>query len=138
MSLIKNICNFFIVFFLTISQIGINHNMHFCGGKLFSVSFFNQSKYCGMHESNFGNDNESFTYIPENCCKDTQLHFSTKEFKNEFTLDLKFEIKLTNKIIYDNIIVDDFFFKESSSDLHPPPLINKKIFLINSQLLVYG
>ena len=138
MLLIKNICNFFIVFLLTINQIGIINNMHFCSGKLFSVSFFNQSKNCGMHESNSVKDYDSLTFIPEKCCQDTQLHFSTKEFKKELTLDLKFKIKPTNKAVYDNLIIYNLASKEFSSDLHPPPLINKKLFLINSQLLVYG
>ncbi len=138
MLLIKNICNFFIVLLLTFNQIGIINNMHFCSGKLFSVSFFNQSKNCGMHESNPGKDYDSLTFNRENCCQDSELYLSTKEFKKESKLDLKFKIKSTNKAVYDNLITYDYASKEFSSDLHPPPLINKKLFIINLQLLVYG
>ena len=138
MLLIKNICNLFIVLLLTINQIGIINNMHFCSGKLFSVSFFNQSKNCGMHESNSVKDYDSLTFIPEKCCQDSELNLSTKEFKKESKLDLKFKIKSTNKAVYDNLITYNLASKEFSIDLQPPPLINKKLFIINLQLLVYG
>ena len=138
MLLIKNICNLFIVLLLTINQIGIINNMHFCSGKLFSVSLFNQSKNCGMHESNSGKDYDSLNFIPEKCCQDSELYLSTKEFKKESKLDLKFKIKSTNKAVYDNLITYNLASKEFSIDLQPPPLINKKLFIINLQLLVYG
>ena len=67
MGIRKNTTNLLIVSLLIFNQLGINHIMHFCGGRLFSVSFFNQSKQCGMHELNSEKEDDSYNFKSKKC-----------------------------------------------------------------------
>ena len=138
MSLQKNATNSLIVFLLIFNQLGINQSMHFCGGRLFSVSFFNEPKQCGMHESNSEKEDDSYNFNKKKCCKDSQLYFSTNDFQNELISELNFEIKSFKKVFYNNLVVDSYWTKKPLKNLHPPPLLKKKLYLFNFQLLVYG
>lgn len=138
MSLQKNATNSLIVFLLIFNQLGINQSMHFCGGRLFSVSFFNEPKQCGMHESNSEKEDDSYNFNSKKCCKDSQLYFSTNDFQNELISELNFEIKSFKKVFYNNLVVDSYWTKKPLKNLHPPPLLKKKLYLFNFQLLVYG
>ena len=138
MSLQKNATNSLIVFLLIFNQLGINQSMHFCGGRLFSVSFLNEPKQCGMHESNSEKEDDSYNFNSKKCCKDYQLYFSTNDFQNELISELNCEIKSLKKVFYNNLVVDSYWTKKPLKNLHPPPLLKKKLYLLNFQLLVYG
>jgi len=138
MSLRKNATNSLIVLLLIFNQLGINQSMHFCGGSLFSVSFYSQSKQCGMHELNSEKEDNSYNFNSKKCCKDSQLYFSTNDFQNELISESKCEIKSSKKVYYHNSVFDSYWTKKLSKDLHPPPLLKKKLYLLNLQLLVYG
>ena len=138
MSLQKNATNSLIVFLLIFNQLGINQSMHFCGGRLFSFSFLNEPKQCGMHESNSEKEDDSYNFNSKKCCKDYQLYFSTNDFQNELISELNCEIKSLKKVFYNNLVVDSYWTKKPFKNLHPPPLLKKKLYLLNFQLLVYG
>ena len=138
MGIRKNITDLLIVSLLIFNQLGINHIMHFCGGRLFSVSFFNQSKQCGMHELNSEKEDDSYNFKSKKCCKDSQLYFSTNDFQNELISESNCEIKSSKKVFYHNLVANSYWTKKLSNNLHPPPLIKKKLYLLNFQLLVYG
>lgn len=138
MSLQKNATNSLIVFLLIFNQLGINQSMHFCGGRLFSFSFLNEPKQCGMHESNSEKEDDSYNFNSKKCCKDYQLYFSTNDFQNELISELNCEIKSLKKVFYNNLVVDSYWTKKPLKNLHPPPLLKKKLYLLNFQLLVYG
>ena len=138
MSLQKNATNSLIVFLLIFNQLGINQSMHFCGGRLFSFSFLNEPKQCGMHESNSEKEDDSYNFNSKKCCKDSQLYFSTNDFQNELISELNCEIKSLKKVFYNNLVVDSYWTKKPFKNLHPPPLLKKKLYLLNFQLLVYG
>ena len=138
MSLQKNATNSLIVFLLIFNQLGINQSMHFCGGRLFSFSFLNEPKQCGMHESNSEKEDDSYNFNSKKCCKDSQLYFSTNDFQNELISELNCEIKSLKKVFYNNLVVDSYWTKKPFKNIHPPPLLKKKLYLLNFQLLVYG
>ena len=138
MSLQKNGTNSLIVFLLIFNQLGINQSMHFCGGRLFSFSFLNEPKQCGMHESNSEKEDDSYNFNSKKCCKDSQLYFSTNDFQNELISELNCEIKSLKKVFYNNLVVDSYWTKKPFKNIHPPPLLKKKLYLLNFQLLVYG
>ena len=133
----KNICNSLIVFLLIFNQLGLSHNMHFCGGKLFSISFYNNITKCGMHKIKLDDTNNSLDLSTQDCCKDTQLNYNTNDFKNQSTFELNYPKKTINKFICGNPINYKYAHRKISSYSDPPILIQK--FYINSlQLLFYG
>ncbi len=133
----KNICNSLVVFLLIFNQLGVNHNMHFCGGKLFSISSHNNIKKCEMHKLKLDDTNNSLNLSTQNCCKDTQLNYTTNDFKNQSTSELNYPKKTINKFIFGNPVNYRYAYRIIANYSDPPILI-QKFYIDSLRLLFYG
>lgn len=127
----KYILILFSVFYLVIIS-GVNLNLHYCGGKIISVSLFhskNDIGCCGKKMTKKG------------CCQDKTTFIKVKE-KHLSNADIKFEINknlASTSIDYYTV----FYLTINKNDIElindynpPPPNYKTPIFIKNRVLII--
>ena len=120
----------FSIFYLLIVT-GVNLNMHYCGGKLISISIAqnsNENGCCGVKKSTKG------------CCQDESKFIKLKD-KHIQSADLKMSVKLISSILITsefNVSINELTSKsEIVSNYHsPPPNYKIPLFLKNRVLII--
>ena len=120
----------FSIFYLLIVT-GVNLNMHYCGGKLISISIAqtsNEIGCCGVKKSSKG------------CCQDESTYIKLKD-KHIQSADLKMYVKLISSILITsefNVSINELTSKsEIVSNYHsPPPNYKIPLFLKNRVLII--
>jgi hypothetical protein len=120
----------FSIFYLLIVT-GVNLNMHYCGGKLISISIAqtsNEIGCCGVKKSSKG------------CCHDQSTYIKLKD-KHIQSVDLKMSVKLISSILITsefNVSINELTSKsEIVSNYHsPPPNYKIPLFLKNRVLII--
>ncbi len=120
----------FSIFYLLIVT-GVNLNMHYCGGKLISISIAqtsNEIGCCGVKKSSKG------------CCHDQSTYIKLKD-KHIQSADLKMSVKLISSILITsefNVSINELTSKsEIVSNYHsPPPNYKIPLFLKNRVLII--
>ena len=113
-------------FFYFLSSVGVALNLHYCGGKLKSISFFHQNEKncCGKKMKS------------KNCCKEKLIVYKVKG--NQDASDKYFSFKNNTNIFnaYFLSSINDFekrnfnlFFLPDSHD--PPDIDCSSIYLVN-------
>lgn len=71
-SIMKRLFFIFFSFLYLVSSAGVSFNVHYCGGKIKSISFFetDETNCCGTKRKN------------KNCCKEKTVVYTVKETQN--------------------------------------------------------
>ena len=120
----------FSIFYLIIIS-GVNLNMHYCSGKLISISIAQTSSEigcCGVKKSSKG------------CCHDQSTFIKLKD-KHIQSADLKMSVKLNSSILITsefNVSINELTSKsEIATNYHaPPPNYKIPLFIKNRVLII--
>ena len=136
MKIYRKLSHLLISFVLIFNQLGVDFNMHYCGGSFSSLSFINQSTDCGMHSGTDINLDNVPTYSSESCCKDQILNTNLIDTQLEPILEINNQ-ELSNSSFFkynfnrvDKFLIKCHLFKEF-------PLIQKKKYLLFVQIIDY-
>ena len=130
----KSIISILLIF----NQLGLSINLHYCGGNFSSISIFNLSTNCEMHQSKHSGSIHHLSFTPEKCCLDEVLAINFNDFQFESIIELEFhKLNYSGKNII-SFISNFNFIKTEISIPDPPPLNQIKQYLLGVQLLVYG
>lgn len=127
----KSILILLTIFYVVLAS-GVSVNLHYCGGKFKSVSFFvvaDETDCCGDKEKNSGccNDKTEFVKI-----ENDQNRIATVTISDNHPVSCHFKSTIES-IRFINAIV----FNKTSSNYHSPPLIYEDpLFLRNRVLLI--
>jgi hypothetical protein len=119
----------FSIFYLTIIS-GVNLNMHYCSGKLISISIAqtsNEIGCCGVKKSSKG------------CCHDQSTFIKLKE-KHVQSSDLKMSVNIISSVLITsefNVLINEVTSKsEIATNYHAPPPNYKIPLFIKNRVLV--
>ena len=130
----KSIISILLIF----NQLGLSINLHYCGGNFSSISIFNLSINCEMHESKHSGSLNHLSLTSEKCCSDQVLAINFNDFQLESIIELEFhKLKFQGKN-RKSYISNFNFIKTEISIPDPPPIKQIKQYLLGVQLLVYG
>ena len=121
--IISNIAVFFLTALLLFSSVSFTVEKHFCGGQIFSESFFGKAEKCGMDDDLCKTENSNPSVSKKSCCKDEI------QFINGSVFEKAPVIKLDNsqqKFSVFNLIDADLFSQKENRPTHfkkyfPPP-----------------
>ena len=136
MKMHKKLSHLLISFVLIFNQLGVDFNMHYCGGSFSSLSFINQSIDCGMHSETDLNSGNVPTYSSESCCKDRILNTKLIDTQLEPIFEINNpELSNSSFFKYNFIRVEKFLIKGHLFE-EPPPIQTKK-YLLFVQIIDY-
>ncbi len=120
---ISNIAVFFLTALLLFSSVSFTVEKHFCGGQVFSESFFGKAEKCGMDDDLCKAENNNPSFTKKSCCKDEIQFINGSVF--EKTPVLKLESNQQNFIVF-NLIDTVLFSQKENESTHfknyfPPP-----------------
>jgi hypothetical protein len=130
----KSIISILLIF----NQLGLSINLHYCGGNFSSISIFNLSTNCEMHQSEHSGSLHHLSFTSEKFCSDEVLAINLNDFQLESIIELEF-YKLNYPEKNRKSFISNFnFIKTEIYIPDPPPLNQIKQYLLGVQLLVYG
>ena len=136
MKIFKKLSHLLISFVLIFNQLGVDFNMHYCGGSFSSLSFISQSTNCGMHSETDLNLYNVSSFSSESCCKDRILNTNLidSQFEQIFEINNQ-ELSNSSSFKHNFNKVERFLIKVCLFDESPP--IQKKKYLLFVQLIDY-
>lgn len=120
---ISNIAVFFLTALLLFSSVSFTVEKHFCGGQIFSESFFGKTEKCGMDDDLCKAENNNLSVTKKSCCKDEIQFINGSLFEKAPVL--KLESNQQNFIVF-NLIDTVLFSQKENESTHfknyfPPP-----------------
>ena len=139
MNFIKNSSHLIVSLLLIFNQLGLDFNLHYCGGSISSISFLSQSKNCGMHQAELDKlKNSFFSDILKSCCTDSQLNTNLIDVQVESVFKINKQEFSNSSFIYQNLS-ETKLFPIWKFLFEKPPQINKnKKYLLFVQLIYYA
>ena len=123
---------------LIFNQLGVDLNLHYCGGSFSSLSFINQSTDCGMHSKTDINSSKVLSYNSESCCEDKTLNTYLIDFQFEPIFEIEnHKLSTSTFVNYTFNNLEPFLTKNLPAKDSPPVNKNKK-YLLFTQLLYYS
>jgi len=124
-----NIASNFLAFLVLFSSVSFTVEKHYCGGQLYSESFFGHAKECGMSDMDGGIckiNSHNIAVSKKSCCKTDFKFINGSQFKKESLIDVTskyqyFFAKL-NSIDYKYLLKKEFNVA-IFSNYFPPPII---------------
>ena len=128
---LKKLLSILFCFIYLVSSAGINLNLHYCGGKVKSISLFHtdEKDCCGTKMKN------------PNCCKDKSVVYKVKETQNNPTkIIVKKNSENPFQFLYISallsIISGNTAFITIPSLKEPPDIVYTKTYLVNCAFLI--
>ena len=123
----KKVVSIILLFLYMIPVIGINASVHYCGGKIASVSFGAEKAQkcaCGSKK------------MKKNCCKDKEFSFKLKDSQQktqQVTLNFFKTVDSHSFLIYASIFLYQSFViqKEFYNAHHPPNHIKPSLYILH-------
>lgn len=139
MRLKKHIC-YFLTFFLLVSNSGLAFNVHFCKGKISSVSsIFSKEEICNMPVKSNKACCAKLQKTHKKCCSDKEVNLKDNPEKiivKTISFDLQYLFFIPYwQTVFLPVIVSISYFQENiySCDANAPPL-----YLLYSQYTFYA